>query len=116
MSDEKNGEAAELAKKAAREARAAAKDAGRAAKIVAEPALDAAAEEAQDTARKFEATAEDAVSAARRINPWVLSRISSDTGIGFFALSVSIYAGAIAVNKFRQAAAGRTALMTRPID
>lgn len=109
MSDENQEEAKQLARKAAREAKAAARDASRAAKVVVEPVIDAAAEEAQDTAHKFEDT-------ARRVNPWVLSRISSDTGQGFIALSVALWAGTIAVNKFRGAYAGRTAVMTRPND
>lgn len=114
--EEKQAEAAELAKRARAEGKNAAKNAAQAVKAGAEAAEDAVAEEVQDTAQKLEGTAEDAVEAARRVNPWVLGRISSDTGIGFFALSVSIYSGAIAFYKFRSAIAGRSHVMTRQTD
>lgn len=99
--------AAELAKRASQESKQAAKDAARAAKVAAEPIVDAVAEEVQDTAQKLEGTAEDAVKTAKRINPWALSRISRDTGEGFLALAVALWAGTIAVNKFRGAYTGR---------
>lgn len=116
MTEENKQEAEELAKRAARQSRSAAKNAGRAVKAVAEPVVDATAEEIHETAEKLEGTVEDAVHAARRVNPRVLSRISGDTGQGFIALSVAIWAATIAANKFRGAYAGRSALVTRPID
>jgi hypothetical protein len=42
----------------------------------------------------------------------VLSRMSSDTGVGFLALSVAIYSGAVAYTKFRQAASGRSQVIS----
>lgn len=119
MNDEnkKNAEeAARLARQAKGQGRAAARNATKAAKVVADPVVEAASEELQDTAHKLEGTVEDAVMGARRLNPRVLSRISGDTGQAFIAMAVAIWAGTIAGNKFRAAAAGRKALMTRPID
>lgn len=114
--DDKLQEAAELAKQAKGQGKAAAKNATRAAKIVTEPVVEKVAEEAQDTAHKLEGTIDDAAHAARRLDTRVLGHISSDTGQAFMALAVAIWAGTIAGNKFRAAAAGRKALMTRPID
>lgn len=91
------------AKQASRQVKAAAKNTGRAMRVAAEPVVDAVAEEVSDTADKLEGTAEDALHAARRVNVNVLGRISGDTGVGFLALSVAIYSGAIAYAKFRQA-------------
>lgn len=120
MSDQNDQEAAELAKKArgqakgaAGQAKAAAKNTGRAARAAAEPVVDAVADEVQDTAEKLEGTAEDAVQTAKRINPRVFSRLTGDTGIGFLALSVSIWAGTIAFNQFRGVFRGSRAMTTR---
>lgn len=111
MSDEEKQEAAELARKSAREARAAAKDAARAAKVVAEPVIDAAADEVQDTVHKLEGTAEDAARSARKIDPMTVSDIAQHTGWGFLALSVSVYAAIISGKQFRSAFEGRKYLM-----
>lgn len=108
MTDESQNAATEHAKQAAGQGKAAARNAGKALRTVAEPAMEAVAEEARDTAQKLEGTAEDAVNVARRVDPRVLSRISGDTGVGFLALSVSLYAGAVAFAKFRQAYSGRS--------
>jgi hypothetical protein len=120
VTEEQKQEAAELAKRARGQSKAAAKNGARAVKTVAEPVIDAVHEEAVDTVNKLEGTADDAIRTARTINPRVLSRISGDTGQGFIALSVAIWAGTIAVNKFRGAYAGRNAVMTaratKPID
>lgn len=100
MSEKDNEQvAAELAKRAAREGKTAAKDAAKAAKVAAEPVV----EEVQDNAEKLEGTIEDAAQAARRINPVVVRRISGDLCLGFIALTGSIYAGAIAYDKFADA-------------
>jgi ATP phosphoribosyltransferase regulatory subunit HisZ len=99
-------------KQAGRQAKAAARTGGKAVKAAAEPVVEAAAEEARDTANKLEGTAEDAVEAARKVNLGVLSRMSSDTGVGFLALSVAIYSGAVAYTKFRQAASGRSQVIS----
>jgi hypothetical protein len=103
--------AKELADRAGDQAKHAAKNSGRAAKAAAEPVAEAVAEEARDTAHKLEGTADDAVRAARKINVGVLGKMSSDTGVGFLALSLAIYSGAVAYSKFRQAA-GRTTVVT----
>lgn len=114
MTEDNTQEAKELAEKAGRQAKragsqakAATKTSGRALKAAAEPVVETVAEEAQDTADKLEGTAQDAARAAKKVNLGVLRRISSDTGVGFLALSVAIYAGAVAYDKFRQAASGR---------
>src|SRR4051812_21050096 len=100
MADKDKQEARELAARAARQSQQAAKNAGRAAKAAA-PIV---AETAGDAAEKVNDAAEEAVDAAvkttRKFSPRILSSISSDTGVGFLALSVAIYAGAIAFNKF----------------
>lgn len=95
------------AKNAGMQARAAARSIGRAAKAGVEPVTEALTDEARDTAEKVEGTVDDAVQAATRVNVGVLGKMSSDTGVGFLALSVAIYAGAVAFSKFRQAASGR---------
>jgi hypothetical protein len=112
MSEPNNEEAAELAGRAAKQGKDAAKNAGRAARAVAEPVLDHVVDEAQDTVHKLEGTIDDAVSASRRFNPRVLSRISSNTGVGFIALSVSIAAATLAVTKFRGAFADRSQVIS----
>lgn len=109
--NQKAQEAAELAKSAGKDTANAGKKALKAVQTGADAATDAVADEAQDIANKAHDTAEDAVQAARKIDVGVLSKISGDTGIGFLALSVSIYAGAVAFAKFRQAASGRTRVL-----
>jgi hypothetical protein len=66
-------------------------EARKAVKAVAGPIAENVADEARDTADKLEDTAQG-----------VLSKISSDTGVGILALSVAIYAGAVAYSKFSQ--------------
>lgn len=106
MTEDNAQEAAEHAKQAAGQGKAATKNAGKALKAVGEDAAETVAEEARDIAQKIEGTAEDALDTARRVNPKILSRISGDTGVGFLALAVSIYSGAIAAHKFRAAFSG----------
>jgi hypothetical protein len=110
MSD-RNGEAAELAERAARQGKQAGKNAARAAKAVAEDVADTVVDETRDTLDKLEQTGEDVMGAARRVNPRTLSRISGDTGMGFLALSVSLYTGAVAISKFRAVYAGRSSVI-----
>lgn len=105
-------EAKARASTAATQAKHAGRNTGRAAKAGAKAAAEAVADEAEETADKVEGTVDDAVDAARRINVGVLGRMSSDTGVGFLALSVSIYAGVIAYTKFRQAASGRSHIVS----
>lgn len=104
--------AKEQAAQAGHQTKAAVKSGSRAAKNAAEPVVEAVANEARDAAEKLEGTAEDAVNAVRRIDVGVLGKISSDTGVGFLALSVSIYSGAIAYAKFRQALSGRSHIVS----
>lgn len=111
MSDN-NGEAAEIAERAAEQAKHATKNAGKAAKAAAEPVLERVVDEAHDIADKLEGTRDDAFNAARRVDPRVLSRISGDTGVGFLALSVSIYSAALAYAKFRGVYANRSQVIS----
>lgn len=108
MSEQDKQDAKLLAARAAKQSKQAAKNTGRAAKVAA----PIAAEKVGDAAEKVNDVAEDTVEAAVRtthkFSPRVLSRISGDTGVGFLALSVAIYAGAIAVNKFGSAYSQRT--------
>lgn len=105
-------ENAKLAKEqvgqAGNQAKAAAKSTGRAVRDAAEPVVERMTDEASDVSYKVEETAQDALRAAKKVDVGVLSRMSGDTGVGFLALSVSIYAGAVAYAKFRQAASGRS--------
>lgn len=107
---------AELAKEqagqAGSQAKAAAKSGGRALRDVAEDAVDAVADEARDVADKAEGTAHDVADAVRRVDVGVLGKMSGDTGVGFLALSVCIYSGAVAYAKFRQAASGRSQVIS----
>jgi hypothetical protein len=89
MSEQDKQATKNLAARAAREARAAASDAT----VVVENGASHAAEETVDTVRRF--------------NPRGLAGLSGDTGTGFLALSVALYAGTIAFNKFRSVYAGR---------
>jgi hypothetical protein len=93
MSDQEKREAQEHAARAARQAKHAAKNAGRAAAEGAEYAAD----EVVETSKQ----------AVRRFSPRGLAMITGDTGIGFLALSVSLYAGVIAFNSFHAAYNGR---------
>lgn len=97
MEASNNEEAAELAARAAQQGKNAGKNAGRAVKAVAEPVL----EDIQDNVEKLEGTVEDAVDAAKRFDLRMLSRITSDTGVGFLAMSISISAALVAYTKFR---------------
>lgn len=114
--DEQIDEAAEAAKSAGRNARKAGKNAVKVVQVGTGAVVEVAADELAEAAEKLEGTAQDVVDAARRVNPRVLSRISSDAGQGLMALSVAIWAGTLAANKFRGVYAGRKAVMTRPID
>lgn len=116
MSDDNDAQehadlAAEQAKQAGHQAKAAAKNAGRAAKDAAEPVAERAAEAARDTGDKLEGAAQDAYRTVRKVNPGVLGKISSDTGVGFLALSVCIYSGTIAFYKFRNALDARKSIV-----
>lgn len=75
-------------------------------------AAEIAADGARDTADKLGGTAHDAARAAKKVNVGVLGRMSGDTGVGFLALSVAIYSGAVAYTKFRQAASERSQVIS----
>lgn len=68
----------------------------------------------QDVVETAAEQAEEGVETMKRVDPRVLSRISSDTGQGFMALSVAIWAGTFAYNKFRVAYVGRKAITSTP--
>lgn len=93
MQEKDKREAAELAARSARQLKHSASNAADAAETVTE----AAAADIAQAGHK----------AARRISPRGLSAIAGDMGVGFFALSVSLYAGAIAFSKFDAAFRGR---------
>lgn len=112
MTDENKQEAADLAKRAGTQAKNAAKNSGRAVKAVAEPVIEAVVEEASNGHRQLEAITEEAAHTAKRVNPRMLSYISGDTGIGFLALSASLYAACVAVAKFRDAYEGRKQVLS----
>lgn len=101
MDEQEKREASVHAARAAEQAKHAAKNAGRAAKDIADPLLADAAEELRDTGEKLEGTAQDAAKAAKRLNPGGLAALTGNTGQGFLALSVALYASAIAYSKFR---------------
>ena len=99
MSEQGKQEAQEHAARAARQAKYASQNAGRAAAEGAEYIAD----EVIGTGRK----------AAKRFSPRGLAAISGDTGTGFLAMSVALYAGAIAFNRFRSAIDGRRRAVIR---
>ena len=88
--DDNRRDAANLAKRSGRQGKHAVRNAGKAAQVAAQPAL----EEVQEVT-------EDVVKKAKRVSPLGLGRLSGNTGQGFLAMSVAIYAGVYAVNKFR---------------
>ena len=95
MDDQSKKEAAELAARSGKQIRHAANNAGEAVETVAEAA-------AADVAAAGH-------NAARRLSPRGLSIIASDAGVGFFALSVCLYSGALAFSKFDAVFRGRRA-------
>jgi len=99
MSEQDKQEAAEHAARAARQAKHAGKNAGR-----------AAAEGAEYVAEEVIGTSQKVI---KRFSPRGLAAISGDTGTGFLALSVALYAGAIAYNRFQSAFDGRRRAVIR---
>lgn len=93
MSEQDREEARQLAARAATQAKHSGKNAARAADAVIEPVVDEATEAVKQT--------------ASRVSPRGLAAITGDMGVGFFALSVALYAGAIAYSKFDSAFKGR---------
>src|SRR5436190_4888297 len=102
MSDNKQ-EAQELAARAAAQSKHATKNAGRAAKAAAPVAAEKVGDAAEVVNDKAEETVDAMADTARRFGPRVINHLTGDMGIGFFALSVSIYAGTIAFSKFNSA-------------
>jgi hypothetical protein len=107
MSEDIQQDAAELAKRSRSQAKNSAKNAGRAVKAVAEPVVDATAEEIHDTAQKLEGTARTRWRrfVARSTRCAVPSGLERDLSGIHCALSGSIYAGTIAYGKFAGARA-----------
>lgn len=93
MQEKDKQEAAELAARSARQLRHSAENAAKATDTVADAVVDDAVEAGSR--------------AVRRINPRGLAAIAGDTGVGFFALAVCLYSGAIAFSKFDAAFKGR---------
>jgi hypothetical protein len=93
MSEEDKQEARKLAARAATQAKHSGQNAARAADTVIEPIV----EEATETVKRQ----------ANRVSPRGLAAITGDMGVGFFALSVALYAGAIAYSRFDAAFKGR---------
>jgi hypothetical protein len=114
MSEQDKQEAKELGARAARQSQQAAKNTARAARA----AMPVAAEKIGDAAEVVNDVVEDVTDAAvretRKVSPRILSRLTGDTGIGFLALSVSIYAGTIAFNQFRGVYSQRGQVMRAP--
>ena len=102
MSEQDKQEAREHLGRAGRQGRHAARNVARAAHLGAEAAVDETKEVAGDVAEEVRVV-------APRLSARGLAAISGDTGMGFFALAVSIYSGAIAYQRFRSAilASGR---------
>lgn len=96
-SEDKADEAKAHLGRAGRQGRNAAKNTARAAQLAATPAAEAAEE-----------VVDGAVETAKRFNPRGLAALSGDTGTGFLALSVALYAGVVAYNKFGAVIKGRS--------
>ena len=92
MSESDKDEAKTLAKRSAKQLKHSSVNAARATRVVAEEVVDDAQEAVEEVA-----------DVAKRVNTGVLSRMSSQTGQAFLALSVSIVAATFATNKFRAA-------------
>lgn len=98
MSEQDQREAKELAARAASQGKHSAKNIGRASVAAGE----AVADEAVETTKRI----------APRISTLGLAAVSSDAGVGFLALSVALYAGAVAYSKFGSVLHGRGRAVT----
>lgn len=107
MSDQDKQEAAELAARAGTQGKNALKNTGRAGRAAALHAADVTENAAEETVEVVSET-------TKHVGSRLLSKITSDTSIGFLAMSVSIYAGVIALNKFGLVIARRNAPPVRP--
>jgi len=111
MNPENRKHASNLAKRAGKQSKYAAQNMGKAAQVAAQPVL----EEVQDIVETVEDVTEEAVNTAKRVNPFALSRLSSNTGQGFLALSVALYASGFAFSKFRGVYTGRSHVLNSPV-
>lgn len=100
MSEQDRSEARTHLGRAGRQSRNAAKNVARAAR-----------EESSHLTEIVEDAGEEVADTAKRINVRRLSALTGDTGIGFLALSVSMYAGAIAYKQFRNVVHNRGAVV-----
>jgi hypothetical protein len=112
LSDENAAEAKARAKTAGTQAKHAARNTGRAAKAAAAAGAEEVADVAETVSDRAEEIADEAVQTAKRVNVGVLGKMSSDTGVGFLALSMCIWSGTVAYYKFRAAAAGRSQIVS----
>lgn len=103
MSEKDKQEAQELAARAAAQGKNATKNAGRAARAAAPVAAEKIGDAAEAVNDRAEETVDAMSNTARRFGPRLFRKLTGDTGIGFFALSVSLYAGGIAFSKFNSA-------------
>jgi hypothetical protein len=103
MSDQDKQEAAELAARAATQGKHAVRNTGRAGRAAALHAADVTESVAEETVEAVSET-------TKHVGSRLFSKITSDTSIGFLAMSVSIYAGVIALNKFGLAISRRNAV------
>lgn len=106
MSDQGKHEARAHLGRAGRQSRDAARNAAEAAKLATSPIVE-------DVEHAAEETVETTKEVSKRINIRGLSAISGDTGTGFLALSVALYAGAVAYNKFSAVVKGRGRAVNR---
>lgn len=81
--------------------------AGRQSRHAAKNLAHAAGSEASLIADEIEGAADEVAETAKHINVRGLSSLTGDAGTGFLALSVALYAGVIAYNKFGAVVKGR---------
>lgn len=112
MADEEaKQEAVTQAKRAGTQAKRAARNTGRAANAAAEVAKESIEESADNVVDLAEAAADKAAQTSKRVSPKALAAISGNTGQGFIALSVAIWAGSVAAHRFNAAYAGRSSVI-----
>lgn len=100
MSEKDKQEAQELAARAAAQGKNATKNAGRAARAAAPVAAEKIGDAAEAVNERAEETVDAMSDTARRFSPRLIRSLTGDMGMGFFALSVSLYAGGLAFSKF----------------
>jgi len=105
--EDKKDEAAEKAVRAAKQFKHSARNTGGAAEAAAEYVAEEAAEVADKVTDGLRAR-------ASRVQPHVMAYAVRQVGWGFVAMSLSVYTGAIAANKFKTAFDMRKAFLTKP--